>query len=442
MTAPAGFVKVGGVWKGITQPSLKVGGVWKDVETAYVKVAGVWKEWFNAAPAAVPDQIVDLQIVGYGVSGTTRTFDLAWTPPAGTPTEYKLEVWKSYGGGTNNVNLFWKGASVNNDGTGGERDYVPSDTVTIAAPASTYTYTQTSYSAGQTGRILFRITAKNATGYAVWASNAPWIRIRNATTDVPLPTPLLTAAMSFSGSATATAATLAWTAATTNVAAWTQSRIAVVGARHQPGTTGSGYVSYRSFASPTITGATNNFALPYGVVAASVAFYNTGPGDFMCGNIHMVPAVGIKRVPYNSASPLPGSSPITLVADINTYDAGAFKDVGFVASGYASNPVTIGSFTPQTFTVTGGIFGFRLVGRTGNASASVWGAQTGSFTLDANTFKCIGYGDENELARYMSGTNVTFVPVDGGGTAQWNWTGGDFPVLGIQDGVTYSVYVN
>lgn len=52
-------IKVGSVWKEITQPSVNVGGTWKTVNTIYANVSGTWKQVWPDVTLSVnsPDPI-------------------------------------------------------------------------------------------------------------------------------------------------------------------------------------------------------------------------------------------------------------------------------------------------------------------------------------------------------------------------------------------------
>jgi len=51
-------VKVSGVWKEVTAPSVNVGGVWKNVTEGWVRVSGVWKKFFEIVTANCPEELI------------------------------------------------------------------------------------------------------------------------------------------------------------------------------------------------------------------------------------------------------------------------------------------------------------------------------------------------------------------------------------------------
>lgn len=75
-------IKVGGVWKDVSVPSVKVGGAWKDVSNGYVKVGGAWKEFYSS----------------FTPSDTIYTSSTSITVPAGA-TQIIAEVIGAGGGG-------------------------------------------------------------------------------------------------------------------------------------------------------------------------------------------------------------------------------------------------------------------------------------------------------------------------------------------------------
>jgi hypothetical protein len=419
-----GFVKQGGIWNQIIQPKLKTGGVWNDAQKAWVKQGGVWNEWFSAAPAAPPAQVTDLQIVAYRrPTGTTVEVDLTWTPPVGAE-DYILDVWNS---AAQYPNYVWKGTPVNGDGTGGSQSYVPQQTLTITG-AGTYTWTAT-VGSGSVPYIAFRITPRNATGSATFPSNCPWITGKNVPTEVPVPTPLLTSPVTWTGNATLANANFTWSPPTTNLGSWFNSApiMTQYGANFFVGAFG-GFVP----SAPSMPTTVQNVSFPYGVLTAAIILQDSSSQP-LCGNIHMVPNVGTTRVPFTRAGYDP--TPYTLVAATNTYEGGAFPDTGYGEANQGTSPVQIGSLTP-TATPDGTLV---YVMRSG-ATTCTLGLRY-SRTVDASSFYCVGYGDANELARYVYPAQGSFVADDGNGVCRWTWAlpsrGG---VWALVAGQTYTFY--
>jgi hypothetical protein len=440
-----GNVKQGGIWRPIKKPYIKQGGLWVPVKEGLAKKGGVWEKWFTSAPAAAPAQITDLQVVSYAYAATL-TIGLKWTPPAGV-VDYVLDVFRV--SGSNTPILCWKGAPINGDGTGGERDYVPFQTLTITpSPDGEYTYT-TPY-VGSTYVYLFRLTPRNAIGSAAWPSNAPWIMSWNNNTAVPLPTPLQASDIVMTPSGVSASCTVSCTVPTTNATAWARTQAAFVGPRTGNLSAGSGYNTDRG--SQAQTKPTVDFTIsswfPYGVMTIAFA-YQGSSSIYNSGNISMIPGYGIVRNPvFVNASNKNGSIPFTVVAAANTYEGGAFPDIGFTKAGYGSNPSNIGSVTPANYQDYGVQFDHRGIVRSGGA-ACAWWLGNPSALIDQNGIRCMGYGDANELARYVLAGKSAFVLDSGSGTSTWQWVGTTSsdaahlePIWGLRNGQTYNFYIN
>lgn len=98
----AAFIKDGGVWKEVTDPSIKDAGTWKDVQEGHIKDSGTWKEWHTASSAASWVGINDPNNqVSWGgsttVNGPNVTY-LSW--PAGS-NYFKATLYGAGGGNSN-----------------------------------------------------------------------------------------------------------------------------------------------------------------------------------------------------------------------------------------------------------------------------------------------------------------------------------------------------
>jgi hypothetical protein len=415
-----GFVKKGGIWVPITQPKVKVGGVWTDASRGLVKKGGTWEEWFSAAPAAAPLQVVDLQIVDYRRNGTAVEVDLAWTHAAGT-TQYDLYVFR-------NTSLIWLGAPVNGDGTGGERDFVPTETLTnIANVGGTFTYTNSNV--GTNVLLVFRLLPKNAIGSASFPSNAPWITARTDPSDIPLPTPLPTGPITWSGNSGLSTPVVNWTAPTINVGEWQGTYAGLLLPRNSvqsPRWLGS-YV-----AAPGLSGSGSSITYPYGVVVGAPIVRGVTAGGAVSGCVYMDARTGngFTRVPYTRYN-----TTQLVVAGTDTYEGGSFPDIGYKFYNQDTNPVIIGSCNPTTMP-------------DGTTIATIRGGQVScayrvqySRTVDAASIYCMGYGDLNEYARYLHGPWASASDI-GDSRYLWTWSNNTDPIWGFQNGLTYNMYIN
>ena len=69
-TSPLTKVKVGGVWKNISDIKFKKSGIWKSIQAAYVKVAGAWNVIFSSVITFTPTAAGFGDASGAGFSGT------------------------------------------------------------------------------------------------------------------------------------------------------------------------------------------------------------------------------------------------------------------------------------------------------------------------------------------------------------------------------------
>lgn len=417
-----GFVKKSGSWNQITQPKVKTGGSWKDASKAWVKKGGSWLEWFSAAPATAPTQIADLRITAVRrLTATSIEIDLAWTNQPGV-IDYTLDVWNS----PNTPVAFWKGTPANGDGSGGTISYQPQQTLTITG-AGTYTWAGV-IGSGTQPIVGFRLTPRNALGTAPFPSNFPWVCVRTNVADIPLPTPLLVGSMSYAGSATLCTANMTWTAPSAN-GAWANSvgLVTQYGANFYLGSFAGSNVAAPGVSTPVL-----NISFPYGVLTAAV-YRVDASSQALAGAVHIVPSVGTVRVPFvRSGYP---ATPYVVTAGTDIYEGGAFPDIGYKFYNQDTNPAIIGSMNPVAVPDGTAV----SVIRGGQASCST--RIQYNRTVDGGSIYCMGYGDENELARYVNGTWGTFQDL-GSSVAMWTWSnpakGG---VWGLQNGLTYNFYL-
>jgi hypothetical protein len=128
-----GQVRIGGVWRDVSNISVRVGGTWREVQQGWARIAGVWREFFTASDyqlIASTTLTVAGNVVFTGIPQNFRHLELHISGRrnvAGLTTD-RLRI--------NNISTnsyYWAGAY-------GNQQQSPTDTtIATGAPSSFYT---------------------------------------------------------------------------------------------------------------------------------------------------------------------------------------------------------------------------------------------------------------------------------------------------------------